>query len=87
MNPFTSFSSAFGALLLLCSASFAQALIPSRVSDSPRGVKAWLVEDHKLPLISMRLPFAAALNKTRPINKGLPVLATALLTQGAGPYR
>lgn len=88
MNPFTSFSSAtFGALLLLCSASVAQAANPSIVEvTSPRGVKAWLVEDHKLPLISMHFAFRGGVEQDPPDQQGLAVLATALLTQGAGPY-
>lgn len=53
---------------------------------SAGGIKAWLVEDHKLPLIAVRFAFAGGV-ETDPVDKqGLAVLTTNLLTQGAGPY-
>lgn len=53
---------------------------------SPAGVEAWLVEDHTLPVVSLRFAFpgGAALD---PVGKGgLAAMAAALLDEGAGPY-
>lgn len=50
------------------------------------GVKAWLVEDHKLPLVTMKFSFRGGV-ETDPVDKqGLATLATSLMTLGAGPY-
>jgi zinc protease len=53
---------------------------------SPSGIEAWLVEDHTLPVVSIRFAFpgGAALD---PAGKmGLASLVASLLDEGAGPY-
>jgi zinc protease len=53
---------------------------------SKNGIKAWLVEDKKLPLIAMHFAFRGGTEQD-PIDKqGLATLTTELLTEGAGPY-
>lgn len=51
---------------------------------SPAGIKAWLVEEHSIPLVSIRFAFSggAALD---PLGKeGLATLMSSLLSEGAG---
>lgn len=50
------------------------------------GVKAWLVEDHKLPLIALRFAWKGGVEQDPDGKEGLAMLAMSLLTQGAGPY-
>lgn len=53
---------------------------------SPGGVEAWLVEDHSVPVISLRVIFrgGAALD---PADKlGLANMTASLLDEGAGPF-
>lgn len=51
---------------------------------SPGGIKAWLVEDHKNPIITLRMTFLGG-SSADPANKrGLAYLASGLLDEGAG---
>lgn len=51
---------------------------------SPQGLKAWLVEDHTLPLLSMKFSFEAG-SIYEPLGKeGLSTLVSDMLTEGAG---
>ena len=73
------------ALVLVLWASAAGAMSVERVT-SPGGIEAWLVEDHSVPVVSIRFAFpgGAALD---PVGKGgLASMAAALLDEGAGPY-
>ena len=54
--------------------------------NSPAGIEAWLVEDHTLPVVTIRfaLPGGAALD---PAGKsGLASVVASSLDEGAGPY-
>jgi zinc protease len=51
---------------------------------SPGGIKAWLVEDHKNPIITVKMTFLGG-SSADPIGKaGLAYLASGLLDEGAG---
>ena len=50
------------------------------------GIKAWLVEDHTLPLISMSFAFRGGVEQDPLSKQGLSTLTMNLLTEGAGPY-
>lgn len=53
---------------------------------SPKGIKAWLVEDHSIPVVSINASFdgGALLD---PLGKeGLALVTSAMMTEGAGPY-
>ena len=51
---------------------------------SPGGIKAWLVEDHKNPIITLRMAFLGG-SSADPVGKqGLAHLASGLLDEGAG---
>jgi zinc protease len=73
------------ALLALLWAQGVGAVTIERVT-SPAGIEAWLVEDHTLPVVTIRFAFpgGAALD---PAGKGgLTTMAAGLLDEGAGPY-
>jgi zinc protease len=53
---------------------------------SKNGIKAWLVEDHKLPLIAMQFAFRGGAEQDTADKQGLANLTMNLLTEGAGPY-
>ncbi|MFA4994252.1 MAG: pitrilysin family protein [Bdellovibrionales bacterium] len=75
----------FFAILLLISLP-AYAINIQEVVGKKSGVKAWLVENHKLPVVAMHFAFQGG-NEQDPADKqGLAALTTGLLTQGAGPY-
>lgn len=75
------------ALLLLGTGwlSVAQAITIQPVT-SPSGIRAWLVEDHSVPVVTLRFAFAggAALDPTG--KGGLAAMVSDLLDEGAGPY-
>jgi zinc protease len=71
-----------GALLLALDAR----AMPIQEVVASSGVKAWLVEDHSLPVVTLRFAFpgGAALD---PMGKGgTAAIAASLLDEGAGPY-
>jgi len=70
----------------LFSSSFAQAAAPIQQVVSSQGVRAWLIEDYTLPLISMSFSFRGGVEMDPQEKQGLSTLTAALLTQGAGPY-
>lgn len=53
---------------------------------SPGGIKAWLVEDHKLPLVAMHFAFRGGVEQDPADKQGLANLTMDLLSEGAGPY-
>ena len=77
--------------ILLCAtcallSSPARAVDIQQVTGEKSGVKAWLVEDHKLPIISMHFAFQGG-SEQDPVDKqGLSTLTMNALTEGAGPY-
>lgn len=74
--------SLFLAAALLCGAE-AHALTIEKVT-SPSGIEAWLVEDHKNPIIATDFSFAAG-GATDPSGKeGLATMVAGLLDEGAG---
>ncbi len=69
------------ALLLIPAA--AQAIDIQRVI-SPRGIEAWLVEDHRVPVISLQMAFRGG-SALDPVGKeGLSQMVAGLLDEGAG---
>ena len=51
---------------------------------SPGGIKAWLVEDHTLPVISISFSFQAGGAYDPPGKKGLASFVAGMLTEGCG---
>lgn len=63
-------------------AARADVAIQKVVSD--KGVTAWLVEDHSVPIISMRFAFAGGTAQVPAGKEGLANLMTGLFDEGAG---
>ncbi|MDD3029211.1 MAG: pitrilysin family protein [Alphaproteobacteria bacterium] len=64
----------------------AHALTVQEVVGPKTGVKAWLVEEHSVPVIALRLAFQGG-GEQDPVEKqGLASLTADALTQGAGSY-
>jgi zinc protease len=53
---------------------------------SKSGIKAWLVEDHKLPLIALHFAFRGGVEQDPADKQGISTLTMALLDEGAGDY-
>ena len=51
---------------------------------SPKGIKAWLVEDNSVPLVSMRFSFKGGTSQDPCGKEGLANLMTGLFDEGAG---
>jgi len=65
-------------------ASRAEAVEVKEVT-TPRGLKAWLVEDRSTPVVSLAFSFAGGSARDSEAQKGLTSLTATLLTDGAGP--
>ncbi|MBI1209764.1 MAG: insulinase family protein [Azospirillum sp.] len=53
---------------------------------SPGGIEAWLVEDHKIPVLALELVFLGGAAMDPADKAGLAQLTASLLDEGAGPY-
>ena len=75
-----------GILFLYPLTSFATILDIQTVT-SPKGIKAWLVEDKTIPVISLRFMFKGAGAVNDPLDKqGLSQVLSNTLDEGAGEY-
>ncbi|WP_245296990.1 MULTISPECIES: pitrilysin family protein [Rhodomicrobium] len=54
---------------------------------SPKGVEAWLVEDHTLPLIAMQFGFKGGSSQDPANKEGLAYFVSGTLDEGAGDIR
>ncbi|MGE4351440.1 MAG: hypothetical protein AB7E52_04540, partial [Bdellovibrionales bacterium] len=60
------------AFIAITSVSPAHAAAPTiQEVTSPHGLKAWLIEDHKLPLISLRFAFHGGVEQDPPSAQGM----------------
>jgi zinc protease len=61
---------------------------PARVQvvTSPSGIKAWLVEDHTLPLIAINFAFRGGASQDPADKPGVASLTAAVLDEGAGEF-
>jgi zinc protease len=59
--------------------------LPVEEIVSPGGIKAWLVQDDKLPIIAVNFAFRGGVEQDLPDQQGLATMAMNLLTEGAGP--
>jgi zinc protease len=72
-------------VLVLLLARPAGAVTVERVV-SPKGVEAWLVQDHTNPIISMEIAFRGGADLDPADKSGLANMVSGLLDEGAGPY-
>lgn len=81
---FKSLAAACGLIFILL-----QSLLPAhafevQVVTSPKGIKAWLVESHLTPIISMNFMFACGAANDSAGREGTASLMAAMLTESAG---
>jgi zinc protease len=72
-------------LLAIVWGSGAQAITIQPVT-SAGGVGAWLVEDHSIPIVTLRFAFPGGAAVDLPGKGGLAAMVSDLLDEGAGPY-
>jgi zinc protease len=76
---------AFAALILFVAAPAQAAILDIQQVTSPNGIKAWLVEDHTVPVISLRFIFKNAGAVNDPADKqGVSQILSNTLDEGAG---
>src|SRR5436190_4157871 len=68
---------------LLVGSPAARALKVEEVT-SATGIKAWLVEEHRVPLIAIKFAFMGGAAQDPPGKEGLAAMVADLLTEGAG---
>ncbi len=76
------------ALFLICLPLLSMPAHATNIQEvtSSKGITAWLVEDHKLPLIAMNFAFRGGVEQDPADKQGLATLTMSLLSQGAGSY-
>ncbi|MBI5939947.1 MAG: insulinase family protein, partial [Caulobacterales bacterium] len=53
---------------------------------SPKGIEAWLVQDHSNPIIAVEMSFGGGASAESAAKAGLANMAASLLDEGAGPH-
>lgn len=71
-------------LLILPTLVSARAAVTIQEVTSPNGIKAWLVEDHAVPIISIRFAFNGGSTQDPAGKEGVANLMTGLFDEGAG---
>lgn len=79
-RPLALFATFFALLLVVP----AQAEVQFQQITSPKGIKAWLMEDYTVPLITIRFAFEGGTTQDPVGREGLANLMTALFDEGAG---
>jgi zinc protease len=70
--------------LILPAIASARAAVTIQEVTSQKGIKAWLVEDHAVPIVSIRFAFAGGSTQDPAGKEGLANLMTGLFDEGAG---
>lgn len=78
------FASVALCLALMCGLPSAAMAVQVQQVVGSSGVKAWLVEDHKLPVVAISFAFRGGVEQDQPAKQGLATMMTGLLTEGAG---
>lgn len=73
-----------GWLFFFVSVGASQAAMKIQEIKSPGGIKAWLVEDHSLPLVALKFSFRGGAASDGDEKAGLANMLSALLDEGAG---
>lgn len=81
--------SALPALALLFTASASQPASAMNIQKikSPGGIEAWLVEEHSVPLLSLRYAFDGGSSQDPVGKEGLANFLTAMMDEGAGDIK
>ena len=80
--PAAAFAATFLALLVVALPARAEVKIQEVVS--PGGIRAWLVEDYTVPIVSVRFAFRGGTTQDPKGKEGLANLMTGLFDEGAG---
>ena len=72
-------------LILFFMSSAAQAHLKIQEVISDQGIKAWLVEDHTIPVIALQVSFKGGTAYVPSEKAGVPNLVASMLDEGAGP--
>src|SRR5271167_3634772 len=75
------------ALLFTTSVSHPAAAMNIQQIKSPGGISAWLVEEHSVPLISLRYAFDGGNSQDPQGKEGLANFITAMMDEGAGDIK
>ena len=73
-----------GGILFFSLISASQASLKIQEVTSSHGIKAWLVEDHTIPVISLRMSFKAGASYVPAEKAGLVEVLSHMLDEGAG---
>ncbi|MFO1091669.1 MAG: pitrilysin family protein [Hyphomicrobiales bacterium] len=85
-SPFWTMRAAFAAAVALVGVSATPAAaIDIKEVTSPGGIKAWLVEDHTIPLIAMQFSFKGGVAAEPEAQRGVTNFLAGMLDEGAGP--
>ncbi|NDE90209.1 MAG: insulinase family protein [Alphaproteobacteria bacterium] len=57
---------------------------PVQIIKSPKGISAWLIEDHSLPIVSIAFAWRGGIEQDALERQGLSRIAAMMLTKGAG---
>ncbi len=76
----------FVAALSTVAGSARAATLPIQQVTGASGIEAWLVEDHSLPIVTLRFAFAGGAALDAPGKEGTAAMTAALLDEGAGPH-
>ncbi len=75
----------FGCIVLILGLALpVWASLPVQEVISDKGIKAWLVEDHNTPVVTLQFAFRGGVEQDQLDQQGLSVLLADLLTEGAG---
>ena len=74
-------------LLALCLSPSRAMALPIQEIETKRGIKAWLLRDESLPLVTLNFTFDGGSEFDPPDKQGLANLSLAMLTEGAGPLK
>jgi len=85
-------SGAMFVLVQVSSMNAAVAAVPAQAFDiqevtSPKGIKAWLVEDHTIPMMAMNFSFAGGAAQDPVGKEGLAYFMGGMLDEGAGDLK
>lgn len=75
------------ALLFTASASHQASAMNIQKIKSPGGIEAWLVEEHSVPLLSLRYAFDGGSSQDPVGKEGLANFITAMMDEGAGDIK
>ncbi len=76
------------ALWVLLSAGWGAGAADMKIDrvTSASGIEAWLVQDHTIPIVTLRFAFAGGASLDQPGKNGTAALAASMLDEGAGEY-